>query len=70
MCRDRGARSIGDALRRCSCDRPSPAIAYGELLGGYSATGEPAFSYAMVSFSPPELSDLLCGTTEIRHVFS
>ena len=27
-------------------------------------------SYAMLSFSPPELSDLLCGTTEIRHVFS
>jgi hypothetical protein len=40
------------------------------LLSGYSATSSPAFSYAMVSFSTPEPFDILCGTTDIRHVFS
>jgi len=40
------------------------------LSRGNSTASDPAFFYAMVSFSTPELADILCGTTEISHVFS
>jgi hypothetical protein len=37
---------------------------------GICAANDAAFSYAIASFSAPELADILCGTTDIRHVFS
>jgi hypothetical protein len=38
--------------------------------GIWAATDDAAFFYAMVSFSTPELSDLLYVTTHIGQVFS
>jgi hypothetical protein len=32
--------------------------------------GTPSFFYATASFSSPELSDILCRTTVVSHVFS
>ena len=40
------------------------------LSRGNSAASDPAFFYAMASFSTPELADILCRTTDIRHDFS
>jgi hypothetical protein len=50
--------------------RPTGESLSGALLSGYFAAGRPAFSCATVSFSTPELSDVLCGTTDIGHDFS
>jgi len=37
---------------------------------GESPAIDPAFFYAMASFSTPELADILCKRTDIRHVSS
>jgi hypothetical protein len=50
--------------------RPPVDRCPGALLSGYSAASNPAFFCAKVSFSTPEPSDILCGTTGIRHDFS
>ena len=51
------------------------SLAAHEPSGGVSRCGscaanDPAFSYAMASFSTPDLADILCGITDIRHIFS
>jgi len=40
------------------------------IVAVLAGANDPAFSYAMVSFSAPERADILCWTTDIRHVFS
>jgi hypothetical protein len=40
------------------------------LVAALPAADDPTVSYAMASFSAPELADLLCSITDIRHLFS
>ena len=68
-------RSSGNAVRSRNAwflAQISPAQGYPS--GGASHRGlfkatESTFSFAFVSFSSPERSDILCSTTDIRHDF-
>ena len=63
--------SCGNALRQCRlAHMPARRLARQMLSCRDSATSNSAFSYAMASVSTPELTDILFGTTDIRHVFS